>query len=98
MLEDWIVYGIENGTRVDVIFNDFGTVEIMVRLDVRENNDAVPNTLCAFAAQLNYSYFDAQGRQFIESLPEAISQVMASSSATKFVRNPRDFIAKLPAI
>ena len=96
MLENWIVYGIENGTRVDFIFDDTGTVEVRVRLDVSANNDTVLDALCVLAPHLNCNYFDAQERQFVEPLRELLLQAMVSSRATKFVRSPRDFITNLP--
>ena len=96
MLENWIAYGAENGTRVDFHFDDTGTVEIQVRLDISANNMTVLDALCAMAQHLDWRYFDAQGRRFIEPLREAVLQAAAASRAAKFVRNPRDFIANLP--
>lgn len=96
MLENWIVYGIENGTRVDLHFDDTCTVEVRVRLDASVNNNAVLDAICTLASHLDCWYFDARGRQFIEPLREVVLQAMALSQAAKFVRRPRDFIENLP--
>ncbi|MYN30283.1 hypothetical protein [Duganella levis] len=92
MLEDWIVYGVENGTRVDFHFDDTGGVEVIVRLDASANNSAVVDAICALALDLECRYFDAQEKQFIDALPQAILQALVDSKAAKFVGNPRDFI------
>ncbi|MDC8756085.1 hypothetical protein [Janthinobacterium fluminis] len=96
MMDDWIVFGIETGTRVDLLFDEADSVEVLVRLDVSVDNDAFLDTICTLALQLNCSYFDVQGRQFIEPRRELLLQAMASSKAAKFVKSPRDFIAQIP--
>lgn len=88
MLEDWIVYGVENGTRVDFYFDDPDNVGIKVRLDARESNGSVAEALCAIARHIDCKYFDAQAKQFIDPLPEAILQAVAASRAARFVRTP----------
>lgn len=88
MLENWIVYGIENGTRVDLLFDDTGTVEVKVRLDASANNNAVLDAICASALHLDCRYFDAQGRQFIEPLRDVILQAVASSRAANRCDGP----------
>lgn len=97
MLEDWIVFGDEKGTRVDLIFDETEMVEIKARLDVSLNNDQMLDALCAIAKQLGWCYFDVQGRQFIKPEKQALLQAMSSSRAASFVKGPREFIAKLAA-
>jgi len=96
MMENWIVFGIETGTRVDLLFDDTDFVEVLVRLDASVNNDAFLDAICALAVDLDCRYFDAQGGQFIEPQRELLSRAMASSGAAKYVRNPRDFMARIP--
>jgi hypothetical protein len=98
MMENWIVFGIENGTRVDFQFDEAGAVDVKVRLDVRANNAAVIDAICTLAAGLDSRFFDAQERQFIEPRQEVIQQAATSSKASKFARNPRHFIVNLPAV
>ncbi len=95
MLENWIVYGIENGTRVDFLFDDVGSVEVKVRLDVSVNNDVLLEVICALALELKCNYFDVEARQLIDPRRESILQAMSSSRAAKFVKKPRDFIASV---
>jgi hypothetical protein len=97
VMEDWIVYGAENGTRVDFLFDDTGSVEVMVRLDASALDNAFLDVLCALALQLDCIYFDVEGRQFIEPRRELLLRAIASSGAARFVKNPRGFIAsRLP--
>jgi hypothetical protein len=84
MLENWIVYGIESGTRVDLHFDHTDSVEIKVRLDARRNNDAVIDTICSLALHLNCRYFDPQEKKFIEPIRELVLQSINSSRAAKF--------------
>jgi hypothetical protein len=95
MMDDWMVFGAETGTRVDLLFDDTDFVEVLVRLDAGVNNAAFLGAICALALELDCCYFDGQGRQFIEPQREHLVQALASSRAAKYVKNPRDFIAKI---
>ena len=97
MLEDWIVLGDEKGTRIDLIFDETDTVDVKARLDVSADNDKMLDTLCAVAQHLGYCYFDVEGKQFIEPQKQVLLQAMSSSRAARFVKDPKDFIAKLAA-
>lgn len=55
MLDDWLVFGPENGNRVDVQFDDELTASILVRCDIR---DEAPQFL-TIVAELTHS-FDCQ--------------------------------------
>ncbi len=75
MLKDWLVYGPENGNRIDVLFTDDGSASISVRFDVR--NDA-PQFLVLVTelAQLHHcSLFCAEITEVIE--PD-VHQVLAA--------------------
>lgn len=96
MMDDWVVFGIETGTRVDLLFDDADTVEVLLRLDASVNNDAFLDIICAVALKLDCSYFDAQGRQSIEPRRELLLQAMALSRAAKFAKSPREFVAQIP--
>ena len=97
MLEDWLVFGDDKGTRVDLIFDDTDIVDVHARLDASADNGKVLDILCAMAQQLGYRYFDVEGKQFIEPQKEALLQAMNSSRAARFVKDPRNFITKLAA-
>lgn len=97
MLGDWLVFGNEKGTRVDLIFDETDIVDLHARLDVSVDNGKVLDILCAMAQQLGYRYFDVEGKQFIEPQKEALLQAMNSSGAARFVKDPKDFITKLAA-
>ena len=97
MLEDWLVFGAEQGTRVDLLFFDDATLEVKLRLDVGIDNGPVVGVVCRLARQLDCRLFDPGDRCCIEPQPELVSQAMASSPAASFVSNPRAFLAQLPA-
>ena len=96
MMDDWLTFGTEIGTRVDFLFDDTDFVEVLVRLDANLNNDTLLDAICAQALELDCRYFDAQGGQFIEPQRELILHAMASSRAAKFVKNPHNFIDNIP--
>ena len=96
MMDDWMVFGLEAGTRVDLFFDDTDFVEVLVRLDASVNNDALIDALCTLARKLDCSYFDVQKRKFIEPRRELLLQAIASKGAAQFVKNPREFIAQIP--
>ena len=53
MLEDWLVFGAEQGTRVDLLFFDDATLEVTLRLHVGIDNGPVVGMVCKLARQLD---------------------------------------------
>jgi len=41
MLEDWLMFGDEKATRIDLIFDETGIVDVHARLDVSVDNDKI---------------------------------------------------------
>jgi len=95
MLDNWLVYGDERGTRVDMLFSDDDMVEVSVRLDANAPNESAVASLCTFANQLKCAFFSPELRQFITSQPELVKLALSKSRAAKYVSNPRGFIADL---
>jgi hypothetical protein len=96
MLGDWLVYGDENGSRVDLLFDDVGTVQVNVRLDARTTNESAISSVCALASQLQCAFFSPENRQFITPQPQAVELALRESRAAKYVSNPRAYLESLP--
>ena len=97
MLEDWLVFGAEQGTRADLLFLDDDTMEVKLRLDASIDNGPVVGMACELARRLDCRLFDPGARCCIAPQPERVSQAIASSRAARFVSNPRGFLAQLSA-
>ena len=77
MLSDWLVFGPENGNRVDVCFESETAASMFVRCDVREE---APQFLVLFSkiAQLHGClFFNPQSGRLIEPTLEALSDEMS---------------------
>jgi hypothetical protein len=57
MVEDWFVFGPENGSRVDVVFETPNTASIVVRFDARSDNEQFPTLMCRLADSLDCVFF-----------------------------------------
>ncbi|MGK5026007.1 hypothetical protein [Janthinobacterium sp. RB2R34] len=97
MLENWLVYGTENGTRVDLLFDETDILEVSARLNVGADNEKVLDALCAMARQLDCHYLDEQAKQRLLPEKEVLLQAMMSSKAAGFVKNPNRYIDRLAA-
>jgi len=83
MLDDWIVFGEENGTRVDLVFDDADHVEIRMRLDVSATNRAL-DAICRFAVALNGRFFDPVTRTLLQPDRSTLASALAGSRAAAF--------------
>jgi len=86
MLDDWIVFGDENGTRADLVFEDADNVEIRMRLDVSATN-AELDAICGFALALNARFFDPVTRTLLHPDCNTLACALAASRAAAFGRS-----------
>lgn len=94
MMDDWVVFGNENSTRVDLMFDESDSVEIHVRIDASVV-DAKLDAVCAFAGALNGRFFDPASCVPIQPDRNSLASALAASRAAAFSRSPRSFLAGL---
>lgn len=81
MLEDWFVFGPENGNRIDLLFEDDVGAAVSIRCDVREE---APQFLVLVADLTRFHgcrFFSPLTREFIEPDLELVLDVIRKSQA-----------------
>jgi hypothetical protein len=86
MLDDWVVFGDETGTRADLVFDDADNVEIGIRIDVSATNSEL-DTICGFALALNGRFFDPATRVLLHPDRKTLASALAGSGAAAFGRS-----------
>ena len=94
MMDDWVVFGSEEGTRVDLIFDERNEVEIKVRLDASATEPEL-DAVCAFASKLGGRLFDPTTGTFLKPQVCSVASALANSRAAAFAHSPRSFLSKL---
>lgn len=85
MMDDWVVFGTENGTRVDFLFDDADEVEVHIRLDAAAN-EAQLDAVCSLAIALDSQFFDPAARTVIEPDRGSVASALHASSAGEFCK------------
>jgi hypothetical protein len=96
MMEDWVVFGSERGTRIDFIFDGPNEVEIHIRLDASATEQGV-DAVCAFASELSGRLFDPISGAFLQPDRRSVASALATSRAVAFANSPRSFLSGLGA-
>ena len=94
MMDDWIVFGNEQSTGVDLMFYEPDSVEIRIRMDASAVDEEL-DAICAFAVALQVRIFDPATRILLQPDRNAVAAALASSCAAAFPRSPRSFLAGL---
>jgi hypothetical protein len=92
MMADWVVFGSEDSTRIDLIFDDVASVEIRIRLDASAT-DSELEALCSFSASLDCRLFDPANRTLLLPDRSSLASALAASRAAAFARGPRRYIS-----
>ncbi|MFL6710461.1 MAG: hypothetical protein ACJ8HI_19840 [Massilia sp.] len=90
MMDDWVVFGNEETTRIDLIFNEKNEVEIRIRLSASATYadlDAVSEFACALRSKL----FDPASGALLQPDRSSVASALASSRAAAYSRSPRAF-------
>jgi hypothetical protein len=93
MMEDWVVFGSEDGTRIDLLF-DLDKVEIRIRLDASATEREL-NVICSFAGELNGRLFDPATRKLLQPDLTSLASALATGPASAFSRAPRSYLSGL---
>jgi len=87
MMDDWVVFGSENSTRIDLMFNEADKVEIRVRLDASAS-EADIDAVCTFACELGSRLFDPATGALLPPDRSAMTAALARSRTAAFARSP----------
>jgi hypothetical protein len=93
MMDDWVVFGSEESTRVDLLFDGPDNVEIRIRLDASATDDAEFLAVCAFAGELRGRFFDPTTRTLIQPERNLVASALARSRTASFSNSPRSFLS-----
>lgn len=94
MMDNWVVFGSEQGTRIDLIFEGPNEVEIRIRLDTSAPESEL-DAVCAFASELGGRLFDPRTGAFLQPDLCSIASALATSRAAAFADSPRSFLSDL---
>jgi hypothetical protein len=81
MMGDWLVFGPENGNRIDILFEDDVGAEVSVRCDVREEAPQFLVLISDLVRFQGYRFFSPSTREFIEPELELILEAIRRSQA-----------------
>jgi hypothetical protein len=91
MMEDWVVFGREDSTRVDLIFGDTDKVEIHIRLDASAHESELV-AICLFVGELNSRLFDPATCTLLQPDRISLATALAASQAAAFSRAPQSYL------
>jgi hypothetical protein len=94
MMDEWVVFGSEQGTRIDFMFDGPSEVEIRIRLDASATEPEL-DTVCAFASSLGGRLFDPDTNKFIQPDRCSLASALANSRAASFAHSPRTVLSGL---
>jgi len=92
MMEDWLVFGRENGTRIDLFYEEVNGLEMSLRLDSAASGPEL-DAVSAFAVKLDCLFFDPDTRMAFPPDRNSLAAALAKSRAAAFSKDPRAFIA-----
>jgi|SRR5471030_1387829 len=87
MVEDWVVYGPENGSRVDVVCEPSGAASIVIRFDVRNDNIQFLALICRLARSLECAFFSSDTRVLAEPTETGLGKVIDAVHNAIVLRN-----------
>ena len=93
--DGWLVFGTDQGNRVDVSVEEMGRGDIFARIDVRIGTGQFIRTLADFADELGCGFFSPESDELIESNESALQSALENSRAASFCAAPREFLRKL---
>lgn len=95
MMDDWVVFGSENSTRVDLFFEEGDGVEIRIRLDASATETEL-DVVCTFAGALGSRLFDPTTGVLLQPDQSSVASALTMSRAVTFSRAPQLFLTETP--
>jgi len=93
MMDDWVVFGNEESTRIDLMFNKADEVEIRIRLSVSATEVDL-DAVCNFTRELHGKLFDPATGALLQPNRSSLASALASSRAAAFSRSPLHFLSR----
>jgi hypothetical protein len=91
MMDDWVVFGNEERTRIDLMFDETDEVEIRVRLGALAT-EAELDAVCGFTREVEGILFDPATGALLPTDRSALASALASSRAAAFSVSPRSVL------
>lgn len=88
MCEGVLVFGPEQGCRIDLAVDPEGNAEVSARIDSRSNADEFFPLLIALTLQLDCSLFSPELDRSVEPTANALSESLMRSAAWAYALNP----------
>lgn len=93
MMDDWVVFGNEGSTRIDLMFGEDDQVEIRIRLSASAT-EADIDEVCGFAREVHSKLFDPATGALIPPDRLSLASALACSRAAAFSRSPRHILSR----
>jgi hypothetical protein len=90
-----LIWGSEDGDRIDILIENTRVANILVRIDARVQPSAFAQALSGLAASWECVLIDGASGSVIQPDREAIRVALASSEAAAFVADPEAFLRQL---
>jgi hypothetical protein len=87
MLEDWIVFGPENGNRVDIAFEVDGRASVVMRFDIRNSGIQFETLVCRVAKQEGCVFFSPDLGILVEPEPRLIEAALEKAHTDAVLKN-----------
>ncbi|MGM9485882.1 hypothetical protein [Ideonella sp. YS5] len=88
LLEGWLIFGMDQGNRIDLVFNEDRTANLSARIDARSNYESFVSALCELGRFCNCVLFSAEFWATIEPATTEVHSALHHSRAIAFVNNP----------
>lgn len=89
MLERWLVYGAEEGNRLDLAWDEDGRFELSARIDARSEADAFLAQLCTLAVDLGCHIRNSSTMERIGTSVDSLKAELMQSTAWDFALGSR---------
>jgi hypothetical protein len=95
MTPGWLVYGDEDGNRVDLLATEDGLTEVSARIDTRVESDWWCEVVIDLAKALDCELLIAEAGCVIPADKDALVSALMHSPAWRFALDPRAFLRGL---
>lgn len=82
VLPDWLVYGPENGSRIDIVFISPHVASLTVRFDLRNESQQFLILICRLAWHLGCRFYSADLKQIIVPNEQAVNDALIDAHRT----------------
>ncbi len=88
LMDDWLVFGEENGHRIDLLRTEDDGCQLSARISARAESAEFCSALSELAVALGCVFFSAEFWRKVEPTSPALALALMESRASQFVSNP----------